>query len=91
MTIKEYADKIIANLESSGCKNAKVLEYLPCQITQTSYSYELFSRKRIPETAEIKERPAVIDGRIPGVMVTVSFVKPRCRKETRDYFRAVLA
>ena len=90
MTVKEYAEKKKAELILAGNKNVKIGELIPCELAQHTWSYELFSRKRIPETAEVQDRPALIEGKIPGVMIEVSFVKPRCRKESRDYFRAAL-
>ena len=91
MTAKEFAEQKAAVLLAAGYKNVKILDYLPCELSQATWCYEPFSRKRIPETAEVIDRPASINGSIPGVMIELSFVKPRCRKETRDYFRAALA
>lgn len=90
MTIKEYAEKKRAELILAGNKNVQIKDLIPCELSQNSWSYEPFSRERIPETAEVQNRPTVINGKIPGVMIEVSFIKPRCRKETRDYFRVPL-
>ena len=91
MTVKEFAEQKVSLLTAAGYKNVKVIDLLPCELSQATWSYEPFSRKRISETAEVRDRPAVIAGRIPGVMIQLVFVKPRCRKESCDSFRAALA
>jgi len=90
MTVKEYAEKKKAEMILAGYKNVQIKELIPCELSQSSWSYEPFNRRRIPETAEVQDRPAVINGKIPGVMIEIVFIKPRCRKESRNYFRAAL-
>ena len=95
MTVKEFAEKKVQELESQGCKKVRVVNVGECKIRKHSYSHILFNPAAVPMDAEVVDKKDLIfkddfSHEYTGAMVTVAYVKPRCRKESREYFRAAL-
>jgi hypothetical protein len=92
MTVREYADKKVQELREKGNKNVCVKKVEACKVGKNCYSIELFNTGTVSPEAEITD--VLPEGRFEmtkGVVVTISFIPPRCRKEKREYFHAALA
>ena len=90
MTVKEYTEQKIQELQKKGYKEVKVKDVIPCTLDEKSYSYELFSREKVSENAEVMPEWDH-KGKTKGAMIWLNFIKPRCRKVSVDSFRVTLA
>jgi len=91
MTAAEFAESKMQTLAAAGAKNISVKgHFIPCELAQGSIGYELFSRQTISDTQEVVTD---WDRRVmrKGVMIWISYIKPRCRKATLENFYTALA
>lgn len=90
MTVKEFCEKKVQELTSKGNKNVSVKRISECTLMANGgIGYLLFCPTTIPTDAEVAETWDK-SKEYTGAMVSIEFVKPRCRKPVREYFYAVL-
>lgn len=89
MLLSDYCEKLVNDYREQGCKDVKIKEATTCKVGRHSYSVLLFGESAVPMDTEVSEDMSMIpdDYRtmVPGVQITVSYIKPKCRKESRDY------
>lgn len=90
MTVKEYCEKKVQELKAAGCKNITIGKVDEVTLGKGGMiSYELFTAKAVPDTAEVSETwDRTKDCK--GAQARIELVKPRCRKPERRYFYAAL-
>lgn len=93
MKLGDYVESKKAELLKGGYRQVELKRAEECKIGKHCTSIMLFTAKQIPLDAEVEEvdRSTLPDGygdnsTVPGVQVTFEVVKPRCRKETWEYF-----
>jgi hypothetical protein len=95
MTVKEFVNRKVQELEAQKCKDVRIIDVSECKIGKHSYSFILFNKAPVDMTAEIVDRKDLVfeDEYLTehkGAMVTIAFVKPRCRKISRESYHTAI-
>lgn len=95
MTVKEFAEQKIQELQAAGNKNVSLKSIRPCEIGNrngmTSVAFSLYGDEKIDDNADIAtEHHLNEEGREKAAMIDICFVPPRCRKETVKTFYAAI-
>jgi hypothetical protein len=88
MLLKEFANKKMQELISEKCKNVKVGSMTECDLKKGgSISYLLFNPVNVNENVTVSDTWSNTEDH-KGVQVRITYVKPRCQKQTSKYVYA---
>jgi len=96
MTVREFAEIKIRELQFLGNKNVVLKSIRPCELGYErgyrSVSCMLFDPTKVPESAEVLVDHKPAEGtKVQAADIYIGFVPPRCRKESTKSYYAALA